>query len=428
VIAYAGDLPAGIEQLRSALRLAGDAADPDDLAAAAINLGHVLGMAGRHDEAVRVCLEGHATARAVGLEREHGSFLLANAAECLIRAGRWDEADELLADALAQAPRGLRAFPVQMQTAWLALRRGSWQVAAERLVAARALLDEGGGGPSGWRRELLEGQAELAAWERRFDDALAPRHEGLTLAEAADEQRFAGQLVATGLRAAADEMSRARAVKDARRADQVGDAAEALIARASRLQPNPPRRHAGSLPASAALAHTCAAEAARVRGTGDGSLWAVAADAWDGAGPAVSRWPVFAGARPRLCSQRARPTRVRRRCAPRTTSQRLRASAGCWRRSRGSRRGVASTWLPARMRYLRSWTSPTGLGLTPREREVLAHLTAGRTNGQIAEALFISVKTASVHVSNILRKLEVGGREGRGPHRSRAAVAGRAAR
>lgn len=43
--------------------------------------------------------------------------------------------------------------------------------------------------------------------------------------------------------------------------------------------------------------------------------------------------------------------------------------------------------------------------LTPRELEVLTHLELGRTNGQIAGTLFISRKTASVHVSNILAKL-----------------------
>ena len=51
-------------------------------------------------------------------------------------------------------------------------------------------------------------------------------------------------------------------------------------------------------------------------------------------------------------------------------------------------------------------------GLTEREREVLASLVAGRTNREIADAMFISVKTASVHVSNILRKL--GRRQPRG--------------
>ncbi len=45
--------------------------------------------------------------------------------------------------------------------------------------------------------------------------------------------------------------------------------------------------------------------------------------------------------------------------------------------------------------------------LTRREREVLGLLAEGSTNRQIAERLFISEKTASVHVSNILAKLAV---------------------
>jgi DNA-binding NarL/FixJ family response regulator len=49
-------------------------------------------------------------------------------------------------------------------------------------------------------------------------------------------------------------------------------------------------------------------------------------------------------------------------------------------------------------------------GLTRREREVLALVAEGRTNRRIAEALFISDKTASVHVSNILAKLGVANR------------------
>ena len=49
-------------------------------------------------------------------------------------------------------------------------------------------------------------------------------------------------------------------------------------------------------------------------------------------------------------------------------------------------------------------------GLTQREREVLDLLADGRSNGQIAEELFITRKTASVHVSNILGKLGVANR------------------
>jgi DNA-binding NarL/FixJ family response regulator len=52
-------------------------------------------------------------------------------------------------------------------------------------------------------------------------------------------------------------------------------------------------------------------------------------------------------------------------------------------------------------------TGGPAAALTGREREILGHLAAGRTNGEIAKALVISTKTASVHVSNILRKLDV---------------------
>ncbi|GAB3205500.1 regulatory protein, luxR family [Marinactinospora thermotolerans DSM 45154] len=56
-------------------------------------------------------------------------------------------------------------------------------------------------------------------------------------------------------------------------------------------------------------------------------------------------------------------------------------------------------------------------GLTPRETEVLRLLARGHTNAAIAAELFISAKTASVHVSNILAKLGVA---------NRVAAAGRA--
>jgi DNA-binding CsgD family transcriptional regulator len=65
--------------------------------------------------------------------------------------------------------------------------------------------------------------------------------------------------------------------------------------------------------------------------------------------------------------------------------------------------GVRST--PARPAAQR-----LGEALTPREREILALVALGRSNRQIGTQLFISAKTASVHVSNILAKLGVSGR------------------
>ena len=48
--------------------------------------------------------------------------------------------------------------------------------------------------------------------------------------------------------------------------------------------------------------------------------------------------------------------------------------------------------------------------LTPREREILALVGAGRSNGEIGKQLFISAKTVSVHVSNVMAKLGAGSR------------------
>ena len=83
------------------------------------------------------------------------------------------------------------------------------------------------------------------------------------------------------------------------------------------------------------------------------------------------------------------------------------------RRSSSTRPAPSPSELGARPCSPRSAASgdrePTA-DLTPREREVLELVSAGRSNGEIAAQLFISTKTASVHVSNILAKLGASGR------------------
>jgi DNA-binding CsgD family transcriptional regulator len=67
------------------------------------------------------------------------------------------------------------------------------------------------------------------------------------------------------------------------------------------------------------------------------------------------------------------------------------------------RRGRLEAGLPRQ-------TSAVDVVLTARERDVMALLAQGRTNRQIGRELYISEKTASVHVSNILAKLGASGR------------------
>jgi DNA-binding NarL/FixJ family response regulator len=82
-------------------------------------------------------------------------------------------------------------------------------------------------------------------------------------------------------------------------------------------------------------------------------------------------------------------------------------AAGLLERWHGWRRDEAR----ALVRRLEAAGSPTNDGdLTPREREVAALVAEGLSNGEIGKRLYISTKTASVHVSSILRKLAMSSR------------------
>ena len=140
-----------------------------------------------------------------------------------------------------------------------------------------------------------------------------------------------------------------------------------------------------------------------------GDLWAASAEAW-----ADLRRPFRAAY--------ARWREAEARLAVGVVAESLggaavgaRGGAGARRRAPGRGGRDPGAWyrvdlLPAEVEE-RSDDPLAAYGLTEREREVLAALAAGHTNREIADELFISVKTASVHVSNILRKLDVDGRQ-----------------
>ena len=110
--------------------------------------------------------------------------------------------------------------------------------------------------------------------------------------------------------------------------------------------------------------------------------------------------------RARCCAQPARPNRTGARAARLPKAAELAARLG----ARPLLQQITRLARRARIELppAAGQAGPVApFGLTAREMEVLRLVAAGRSNQQIAGELFISPKTASVHVSNILGKLGV---------------------
>src|SRR5262249_52649177 len=156
-------------------------------------------------------------------------------------------------------------------------------------------------------------------------------------------------------------------------------------------------------------AATWDAERTRLAGFSDPQAWAIAAKAWQGLGcPHRAGYAWWRRAQAQLDAGRpaaAAGTALRAAAAAadghapllaeiRTLAERARIPLGAPTATTAGPPGAA------RLSH----------GLTARELAVLRLLAAGRTNAQIGAELYISPKTAGVHVSNILRKLGVSGR------------------
>ena len=99
--------------------------------------------------------------------------------------------------------------------------------------------------------------------------------------------------------------------------------------------------------------------------------------------------------------------------APAWQALRAQVAALAWQQGRGlsPERAIALALEPvATLASDGHAQDPALAKLTPREREVAAHVARGLTNRQIAGALVISERTADVHVSNILNKLNLASR------------------
>jgi DNA-binding CsgD family transcriptional regulator/tetratricopeptide (TPR) repeat protein len=398
-----GEIDAGLHELRESRRLA--AAGPTELqVVTAHNLALNLLAADRLKEALDEASAAREVAREGGLERRYGMDLAALAGDILIGLGEWDEADRVTAEGLALDQRNRGTTYLAAVRARLLAGRGAIEEAERRLAA----ID---------RRSL---EPDIAAYIARVDavaalnvgrpeDAVAATEGGLARLAGLHDTLWGTPLVGLGLRGLAELAESARARRDKAALERLSEQSRVLRDWLAELSLR------AITPSSHAWAATAEAESGRLDGTASPEGWAAVAKAWDDvpdlAEAAYARYRAAETAL-RASGVRADVTDTLRAAYAAATALRagpLKAAVEALaRRARipleevpvAQSQGAAPPPPPA----------PRPAGLSVREIEVLRLVAAGRSNGEIAERLFITRKTAGVHVTHILDKLGVSNR------------------
>ena len=275
------------------------------------------------------------------------------------------------------------------------------------------------GAPAEYVPAVYAGLAELELWQGRTGAARELVEQGLKAMRGVSELLYAPSLFAMGVRVEAEAALAAAASRARARARRRGRRPAARRARRARGRPGTP-------PSALAHREAARAEAARAAGADSEDVWRAVADSWAGIG---SSYPaVYAGWRRAEAALRDAGARAGAD-ALRTAHEQARALGAELIRSElealaRRARVPLVTAVPAARDDDRE-APLAALGLTAREAEVLELVGEGLTNRQIAERLFISPKTAGLHVSNILGKLKVANRTQAAEvaHRARASAA-----
>jgi len=407
-----GEFEDATASLYEACQLAERHADSDVLARAYGWLSEVLMRADRLEDAAKTSLAGWESLRRLGLAGYwHETYMLGSAAEALFKLGRWDEAEELAQQALQASTRARpeERFVAYLMVATLEIARGEFGEAQAHLemIEHRVL-----GGSRELARMYLGLLAELRVWQGRLGEAREAVNDGLARVVGTDEAR-SGRLACLGLRVIADWAEQARARHDLDDVSAAVRAADVLASRVEAMAPNPLAPGAIPIPATPAVVALWNGERSRVHGRSDPAQWEVAGAAWLALRrpypAAYAQWrqaeALLATRAPRAQVERtlraAHAVAVRLGAAPLRRELELLAQRG-----RIQLEPTADPAVPEPERP----SVAASFGLTRREMEVLALVAEGRTNRQIGQALFITPKTAGVHVSRILAKLGVAGR------------------
>jgi DNA-binding NarL/FixJ family response regulator len=382
-----GDLDGGVARCRTSIELA------EGLHRRALSvayLGMLLLDVGRPEVAVQVALDGAAEAQRAGFETSFGAFLTAVAAIGLVRLGRWDDADVVLGTVAGVDPMAIAVVGIVTSATMLAARRGDRERATALAARADALTTDA------WHEPLVrEAVAEVHLNAREWDEVLQIAERALSPGdhEVRWPARFAALLATATVERALDARARREEVD-----------AEAVAAQLRRRVDE--LREAPGTAGPVAILDFAVADAIITRLTGaDADRFSHAAhladelgDPWTAATMRVHEADAAAAR-----GEAARAAEALRKAYTDATSlgakPLLEDIDALSRRARISVEAASAPVLGN--------DDVARLGLTPREAEVLVLVAAGRTNREIGTELYVSEKTASVHVSNILRKLGV---------------------
>jgi DNA-binding CsgD family transcriptional regulator/tetratricopeptide (TPR) repeat protein len=387
-----GDTAKAVELCRASVAAAASA---QSRALATVYLCVALGDAGDFQAALNTSLDAVAEGQLTGLDRGFGCYFDSLAAEALTRLGRWTEvagvlARQPLADTL---PVGL--LRLVRARAMLAARCGETDHALGQLAAAEALPIDG------WHQTVRDAtMADVHLALGNWGEAAQAAEQGWAKTGTTSvlwAARFAMFGVAAEVERTLDRRARREPVDLDATVARLKQRIETARSFAEGVPHGPQRDTA---------AHLAHAVASLTRlGVSDARAWAEAVARWSELG---DRWATavalvreaeaaaLAGAADRAATSLRRAHAI----ASELGAGSLLAEIGAV-----SSRTRVSVEAPTRV--VLDESSAERLGLTPREAEVLSLVAAGHTNRQIGEELYVSDKTASVHVSNILRKLGV---------------------
>ena len=394
-----------VEMLGVALDLALEIEDSHEITRAYVNLSELLFFEGRHEEAIEKAREGLRYSEEHGYRVGTGAMLAENASRCLEVLGRWEELEPLYEEVLAWRPLDL---DVPAPTGLSVLERV--MVKRGETDRARPLLEHDRdaaltGYYCGTLSVIIGGLLELNLIEGHEPDRQLIDSAVALVAGSHDRESI--DLMTIALRCEADAATSARYTGDEAGVAAAEEAAgrwleqvELRLARESTVTVDDEYQ---------IFAEQCRAEHARVHGRHDAEAWASIAarlEHYQRPWPtAYAKWRTAEAAL--LEGSRQAENRIlaeRNLCQAHEIALELRAKPlladieDLATRARIDLGGASLDIEPIE-------PTPTPFDLTPRELEVLGLVAEGYSNGRIGKELFISTKTASVHVSNILRKL-----------------------